>query len=479
MTAIRIHSDTEHKHKRVTKRLDLRKGDGIVALISSSSTEKVEAEIFDISPFGASVKINKAFVTTHLGESLSFEIKFHDEKVVSYFCEVIWKREDDTYLKLGLIYKEQLSPMPSVLPLDKESFPVAVPVFFHFTGVVYKPYLFFERSLISITHFSAQLWQCEFFDSEMILFKGMKFDLWLLNFESDKNRIGVEVVQFHSGSDGRLVVQLRVLAISNRISMWIAHQLVLNCNFSPLQIRRLGFETKEFSNGFRFRFVKSKEEYELVLKLRYKAYLAAGKIDKSKTWVDMQASMDHLSRILVAYHGEKLVASIAISYPDREDCVLDTEKGFPSGYPQPVPSKLEIVEISRLCTDSEYRRTDLLNRIFEYTYKSVLCGDRKYILTSTDSKLWTLYRKLGFKKTGMSYPHPYLSGIEHFIIIGKRTQPDKGEQISPLAWNYLWREMNDFMSDRQFLSYNILEYGRIIFYKIIGKILKIQQKKFY
>ena len=250
MGAARFHTEGEYKFKRSIKRLDLRKGDGVSSFISTTSTEKFEADLFDISPFGASVKINKNFIQTSLGDSINFEIKFHDKKIVSYLCEIIWKKNEGQNTKIGLIFREQVRPMPSVVPLGNASFPVTVPKYFHFTAVVYKPYLFFERSLISITQFSSQVWQCEFFDSEMILFKGMHLDLWILNFERERNKIAAEVVFFEAGSEGKLLVQIKILRIGKNISKWIAHQLVLNCNFSPLQIRKLGFETKDFSNGF-------------------------------------------------------------------------------------------------------------------------------------------------------------------------------------------------------------------------------------
>ncbi len=477
---MRIHSDimTDKDFLRLSDRLDIRKSDGIKSFVNVNEIEKVQVEIFNISPFGCSVRLPLG-ISLSLGQTVNFEIHFPDFQQVIYVSTVLWKKDIGGSLRVGFEFNNQISPLASIAPLNREEFPVVIPDYFKVSLTLYKPYLFFERSLISVIEFSSQIWLCELYDTELILFKGQIINVWLLNYEDEKSSIYGEVIEVHKVGTKRILIQMKINKVSSKVTNWLAHQLVLNCNFSPLIVRKLGFETKEFSNGFRFRFVKTTSEYESVLKLRFKSYLDAGKIDSSKSWTDMKAPLDHLSRILIAFHGEKLVASVSISYPDSEDCVLDTEKVYPNGYPVKVPDKRKIVEISRLCTDSEYRRTDLLNRVFEYTYKSVLCGDRDFILTSTDVKLWTLYKKLGFKKTGMSYPHPYLSGIEHFIIIGKRSQPDYGADISPLAWNYLWREMNDYMIDRQILKHSLIEYVNILFYKFIGKILKIQRKKFY
>jgi hypothetical protein len=249
--------------------------------------------------------------------------------------------------------------------------------------------------------------------------------------------------------------------------------------FSPLDLRRLGFDLKNVSNGFRFRFVKTQDEYEEVLKLRYKSYLQAGKVDETKTFLDMGTSLDHLSRIIVAYHGSRLVGSVAVAFPDSDDLVLDTEKAFPNGYPNPMPAKTKMIEIARLCTDSDYRRSDLLLRILEYTYKVFVCGNREFVISSADDILWPLYKRIGFKKTGMSYAHPYLAGVIHHVIIGSRKEPDKAAGVSILAWLYVWRDMNRFLRGTRSLRLNSFQKTKIKFLETIGKLFRIRSKQKY
>lgn len=467
-------------NNRAQKRLDIRRSDGHSAAIKFENGTKLFVLAYDLNSFGASIvfsDIQNFRIST--GEKIEIDFKLADGIVVLYLAKICWKTNAENGFRCGLEFVEQLSPYPTLQILNQGLFPLILPEYFSLVGFYYKPYQFFERGNIKVLEISEKIWKIVFFDSDIILFKSQKLDIWLLEVDQKISPVGIEILSIDKEKNGQVVANCYIRNISKKNLEWIARQLIFVCELTPVEIRRIGFDTDQVSNGFRFRFVKTQEEYEKVLALRYKSYLEAGKINTNKSIWDMVASLDHKSRIMICYHGEKVVASVSISFPTSNDEILDTERAFPNGYPQSIPNKDQIVEIARLCTDSDYRRTDLLNRVFEYTYKVTICGDRKYILTSTDSKLWKIYKKLGFKKTGMSYPHPYLSGLEHHIILGERAQPDMGKNISPLAWNYLWKDMNIFMESNGFVKKNFLQKIKIKIFIFIGKVLKIQTNKYY
>ncbi|MFN8944128.1 MAG: N-acyl amino acid synthase FeeM domain-containing protein [Pseudobdellovibrionaceae bacterium] len=482
MTTIRkIKPNTPDILNRSTARLELRRGDGIIAFVSIDKNFKVAAKIFDISPFGASIALPLSdYRKIRLqSEHIFVHLQLHDQSTVVYAARIVWNSENVTSQRLGIKFDEQISPFPSIhLPKNFEFFS-EIPDYYRFMMVIYKPYMFFERCIASIVRISEKIWEIEINDTEIILYRGQQLLIWFLNTNEKESHVTFEVIQLSNFGNNRIRAIMYVHQIETSVQEWMARQLVLNCNFTPQQVRKLGLDVKELSNGFRFRFVKTQQEYEMVLKLRYKAYVEAGKVDPSKTAGDMAAPLDHLSRILVAYHNDKIVASVSISFPDSENLQLDTEKAFTNGYPSKVPKKTDLVEIARLCTDSDYRRTDLLTRMFEYTYKVVVCGDRKFILTSSDNKLWPLYKKLGFKKTGMSYPHPYLGGLIHHIIVGERNQPDYGNKMSKLAWNYLWRDMNDFVIARKLLDVSDFRKIKVFLFKAIGRLFRIRKQTNY
>lgn len=470
------HPDSVQRHQN---RLEIRLSDGIKAHVILSPTERLDVEVFDLNSFGASL-VHKDGDAPGFdrGAEISLHIRFPDGVELSYAARVCWVAPHGAGRRIGVEFAGQVGvAQPDRDESEAARFPL--PDYCAITGFFYKPYMFLERGHLRVSYVSSTRLGLVFYDSEVILFRGQKLRIWLLGPTKANEGIEVEVRNVERG-EGRMVLVDAVIADAPRhFHEWIAHQLVFICDQSPADVRRYGFVVSRVSNGFRFRFVKTQEEYEAVLRLRYQAYLEAGKIDVSKTPADMAAPLDPKSRILVCYHGDRVVASVAISFPSDDHELLDTERAFAGGYPKPMPPKTQMVEISRLCTDSDYRKTDLLTRMFEYTYKVTVCGDRDYITTSTDAKLWPLYKKLGFRKTGMSYAHPYLSGLEHHVIIGKRAQPDFGTQISPLAWNYLWRDMNQFMDQRGLLE---MTFGRRLRQRLLvflGRLLKIQTDRMY
>lgn len=482
MTAVRqIKPLFPNELNRSSVRLELRRSDGVSAFISLNNINKISVLVYDISPFGASLNVGEEHIDKikQNNNKIFLHLQLHDQKSINYIAEVVWFSKNDYSERIGIKFIEQIYPLPSIAVNQDIKYALRIPEFYKFTLVLYKPYMFFERCIASINAMSENLWEVELNDTELILFRGQIVEFWLIYLKESKVHINAEILQITQVTKNKIRAVILINHISKHVQEWLARQLVLNCNFTPQQVRKVGLDVKELSNGFRFRFVKTQQEYEMVLKLRFKAYVEAGKVDPSKTHYDMAAPLDHLSRILLAYHNDKVVASVSISFPNSNSMVLDTEKAFSNGYPIKVPEKTDIVEIARLCTDSDYRRTDLLTRMFEYTYKVVVCGDRKHILTSTDNKLWPLYKKLGFKKTGMSYPHPYLGGLIHHIIIGERNQPDFGNNMSKLAWNYLWRDMNDFVTERKLIKRSDFRKFKVILFKIAGRIFRIRKQTNY
>jgi hypothetical protein len=456
--------------KREAVRLDIRASDSIKVI--SIGSDRLNQNIFDVSIGGFSVLLPEN-IKFEPGNRYLVTIELPDKNHISVEAfaasQVLFKAGQ---IKCGFKFN---FPILSDDFSDTYNLQDIAPVL----GAIYKPHLFYERTIANIIAISENRYTIEVHDSDLILFPGEKFEFFISGPSIDFKPIIFEVLKVFSAENKRIHVFARPVSIPKSVRSWIGRFLVYHHDLTPSHIRSLGFPVKELSNGFKFRFIKTEKEYEEVLKLRFLAYKEAGKVSEGKTHVDMAAPLDCFSRIMGVYHFDKLIGSVAIGFPPSDKILLDIERGFPGGFPKKIPPKTQIVEISRLCTHPEYRRTDLLVRMFEYTYKTVHCGQRGYYLTSTDDKLWPLYRRLGFKKTGMNYPHPFLAGIKHHVILGKKTTPDSGLGINPLSWNYLWRDMGQYLENRGFVK-RIFPTGIYIkFISLIGKLLRINLKKKY
>jgi hypothetical protein len=462
--------------KRQQARVELRPSDGLKAFLKISEKIKIQTAIFDVSPKGLCLFIpSTESIILKVDVVVDLEVKANDGKAYPVTGRICWKAD---FQGKGWRYGVEIVRKPFLRHPTNHSF--LLPEYFPLTGATYKPYLFYERAVFRVLDVSQNFWTIKIFDSEILAFEGVEIDFYLNNSIGFNGPIRARIISLvETDEENAVTIYVYVGEIPQVLQEWIGQQLIFNCNISPEYVRALGFKVKSVSNGFKFRFVKTRTEYEDVLKLRFDAYREAGKVGDDKTFHDMAAPLDYLSRIIAVYHGDRIVGSVAISFPSDDNLILDTERAFKNGYPKKIPPKTQIIEISRLCTQMEYRKTDLLNRIFEYTYKSLNCGDRDYIITSTDAKLWPLYKKLGFKKTGMKYAHPYLSGIEHDVILGTRKTPDQAMGISPLAWNYLWRDMNEFLEEKGHLKLSPLQKIFVKMNRRLGRVLKINIKKRY
>ena len=464
------------KQLRTASRLDLRPGDGLRAQIIIEN-QLVQARLFDISPTGAGIIAdNKNLESMHEGSEINLVISTPEQENLEIKAYLKWKTDfGDQQMKLGIQFHLQ---GPDEL-LWRRSASVEVPEYTPLTGVIYKPYLFYERAPLRIEKISEKIWRVRIYDSEILAVPGVRYELNLSSTVKSTAPIVVKLICLVEVDQGSILVDVEPQEVPAEISEWMAQQLIFGADMTPATLREIGFDIKNLANGLKFRYIKNQEDYEEILKLRFKAYALAGKVADGKTFQDMIAPLDPVSRIIAAYHGDKIVGSVAVAFPSTDDTILDTERPFKNGYPKKVPPKTQMVEVARLCTDPDYRRGDLMVRILEHIYKALRCGNRMTVITSTDDKLWPLYKSIGFKKTGMSYDHPYLAGIRHHVITQAAPQADQASGINPLAWNYAWRDMSQFLENNQIIKRSFLTRTKIRAFEFVGRVLKINIKKKY
>lgn len=464
-------------HNRNSSRLDIRPSDGIKGKFTDSNEKTVQVRIYDISVTGAGLLFEKgsekeAFV----GRILTLSLEIPGQSDFEVKATIRWTNAgSNEWIKVGVEFDRTELIAESVATFNFFKVPDFTPI----VGALYKPYLFYERSPIKVEEISKDLWQVRIYDPEILAIPGIQYEVYLNSTTGNRKPIIISVIGVTEIQKDSVLVKIRPLSIPKEISEWLAQQLIFGSNISPEALRGLGFGIKNLANGLKFRYIKSQEEYEEVLQLRLKAYSLAGKVSSKKHPKDMIAPLDSISRIIGAYHGGKIVGSVAVSFPNSEEVVLDTERPFRNGYPKKMPSKLQIIEVARLCTDPDYRRGDLMVRILEHIYKALQCGNRKVVVTSTDAKLWPLYKSIGFKKTGMSYDHPYLEGIKHYVITQSSAQADAAKQINPLAWNYAWRDMSKFLNENGTIQRSFGTKIKVSMLSWIGRRLKINLKSKY
>ena len=186
-----------------------------------------------------------------------------------------------------------------------------------------------------------------------------------------------------------------------------------------------------------YRLVTCRDDYLKVLNLRRDSYSHGGKIEENAPLKTLICPTDRLSEILMAFHGDVLVASASLFLPLSEDTVLDTQRTAPAS--KDLPAKTDCIEISRLCILPDYQGKGTFNTFISEIYRRCLLSGRRYVVSSSSTPLIPLYKRLGFKATGLNYRHPDLLQIPHTIIVLDLHWPLSGWRISPKIWQKYYK----------------------------------------
>jgi hypothetical protein len=434
---------------RQSPRLDIRSGEGIFANIKLDESTKITGcRVFDISNTGMGIllpSVEAALVGKLAEQSGSVHVEIAltpDRAPHSVTCTLMRANHHGTQgqVLMGFRFSDS-GKFESETPyfhLDK-SFPLV--------GFVYKELFFKEKALLHVEAMRKDSWMLRLYDKELVLLPGMPLKIYLFLPHRHENDLCINstVTRVLTDDPESLRAEVLVQAPSHKVQINLANYLVKMCKVTPSDVKEMGLEPSSVSDNFRFRYCKTEAQYEAVLKLRYEAYTQAGKVTKGSTPASMASPLDQLSRILTVYHGDTLVASITLTFPPDDHVVLDTEKALAGGYPSWFPPKADILELARFCIKEEYRKSHLALRVFQHVYKIFAQSGRKLIVSSTSDQLWPLYRAIGMKKAGVSYDHPVFKGLIHHLITIPIDCPTATRGLGPLKWNYLYREMTDYV----------------------------------
>ncbi len=441
--------DLELSEKRAASRVDVRDGDGLSGVIRSTEGSATHLRIYDISLSGVSavVDLDQADAIRE-GQNYPFVIRRSWDSPLTVNAQCVWSIADTNSRRR---YGFNFVPDPStdrVAEVDglrqrQITVPQSTPIQAH----LYKELFYRERLQVDVVAIGRGSVTFSMDDTECLMIPGMKIVLNIGRLSEPAGQLECELVDSQVTTAGAEVV-CTISVFPDALQTWLIAYLLTDKQTTPAQLRSVGLQVRNTANLFRFRFAVSARQYRDVLQLRLDAYTHAGKVSAGTDPDTMRAPLDAVSRILTVYHGRRLIASCAMAFPTSEDTVLDTERALPNGYPADLPSKLEIIEISRLCVHPDYRYGDILVRMFEQMYRVCLASDRSYMISSADRKLWPLYKGIGFQKTEHRYDHPVFTGIEHTIISIHLDTPLLSKGLPHARWLHLYRDVNQFMQNR-------------------------------
>jgi predicted GNAT family N-acyltransferase len=273
------------------------------------------------------------------------------------------------------------------------------------------------------------------------------------------------------GGKDELVLGAKVLSKEKIVTETIGQYILqFGPQVTPQDLKQHGLAVKSVETSLEFGFVKTADDYREVLSLRKLAYSKVGKTSEDMSELAMGDLFDSKARIVVGRHQGKVVGSLRLMFhsPD-ETHEYDRFVKFPANFPK----REDIVVCSRVCTHPNYRGFDLVYGLIRQLVLTALQSQRRYILGGSSEQLLPLYQKLGFEPTGLNFEHGDLNKVKEQVILGDVISILSGKTTSIDAWNYVYKDLSDYVSNYHDVEFDPLMNFRLMVYKGLGPVARL------
>lgn len=219
---------------------------------------------------------------------------------------------------------------------------------------------------------------------------------------------------------------------------------------SLVALKEDGFPIKA-SRWLDFSYAKSEEEFREVLNLRFESYQKANKLNAGVRPEDMTDEFDARARILIAKHKGRVIGSLRAMFHEEGD---KTEHDQYLQFPPNFPKKSQYIEATRVCTDPNFRGSDILYVLLAHLLLTAIKSSRRYIVGCAAGSLIKFYEKCGYQVAKGIPPFRIeaLNNVEHRLIYMDTHQVALGKGISTDAWIQLYGDVVDFMLEQELIQ---------------------------
>jgi predicted GNAT family N-acyltransferase len=235
------------------------------------------------------------------------------------------------------------------------------------------------------------------------------------------------------------------------------------------EMQEAGFSIHKISNVVSFSYVRSKEEFDEVLKLRLEAYQQAGKVSDTKTASDMADHFDARSRIVIGYYKSEIVCSARMIFHQVGD-TMEQEKFVK--WPTHLPRPDEVLEVMRACTKPDFRGSDLLVGMLRQITITIAQAKKNWIVICASDEMVGFYEKIGFKKVDLSYEHTGLNNRVHHVMIANFLDAMAGRTVGPIYWNLVWADSMEYLSQFELVQVDPFMQIRMTIYRWFAPIAR-------
>lgn len=260
----------------------------------------------------------------------------------------------------------------------------------------------------------------------------------------------VRVTITTDGGKDLLEVGLAFTTLSMRQREVIGQYLVQFSDAESLErIRKEGFFPLSLTKGIDYQYIKSADDFSQVLELRLRANREVGKVPDDYTAADMADLYDNRGRIIVGkYHGT-VVGTVRLTFPEVGEPLEHEEYlKLPDGFPR----REQILECARAATNPEFRGSDLWTTLIQHIAIVALQAKRNWAIISTTPELVDMYKRLGFRDSGLTYEHELYPGKTQVVLMINVPEAVMGIGVGPIYWNVIWRGVAKYLGDHQVIK---------------------------
>ncbi len=279
--------------------------------------------------------------------------------------------------------------------------------------------------------------------------------------------VRVKQVSVHADERKRAFdVVVKVLMLESYAREMIAQYLIQFGRVDSLDaLRADGLNPPSVARGVDFYFLRSKQDHADVLNLRLTAHRQFGNFRKSDVRADdLDDEADDSARILIGKHKGRTVASARFRFIQKDQPLIMQAHIHCEGG---LPPREQIVEVSRACTDPEYRRGNLFANVVHQLFVSAIPAGRHFVLLVSLPNLLDFYRSIGCRELGLTQYDEFWNGEQHLLLMNA-VHVCLGRDVGPVVWNLMFREPYEYLLERGAIYPSTLDRLRLLAYRGIG-----------
>ncbi len=279
--------------------------------------------------------------------------------------------------------------------------------------------------------------------------------------------VQVEHVSVHTDQRKRgFDVVVKVLSLDSYAREMIAQYLIQFGRVDSLDaLRAEGLNPPSVARGVDFYFLRSKQDHADVLNLRLMAHRQFGNFQNADVRAeDLDDEADESARILIGKHKGRAVASARFRFAQKDQPLIMQAH---IRCANELPPREQIVEVSRACTDPEYRRGNLFANVVHQLFVSSIPAGRHFVLLVSLPNLLDFYKSIGCKELGLTQYDEFWNGEQHLMLMNS-VHVCLGRDVGPVVWNLMFREPYEYLVERGAIYPSTLDRLRLLVYRGVG-----------